>query len=57
VKELREEIEKNHAVDITQQDQNTIVAVAVVLKQFLRDVTDGLVPRKYYQGLIDAGCK
>ncbi|KAJ3413683.1 Protein fam13a [Chytridiales sp. JEL 0842] len=55
IKELREEIEKANAMEINRFESDTIIAVAGLLKQFLRDVSDGLVPKKYFQGLIDAG--
>ncbi|KAI8608153.1 hypothetical protein BC830DRAFT_33747 [Chytriomyces sp. MP71] len=56
VKELRDSIEKTGAMDFSQLDAyEGIHIVAALLKQWIRDIPNGIVPKKYFQPLLDAG--
>ncbi|KAJ3190804.1 hypothetical protein HK101_008347 [Irineochytrium annulatum] len=56
IRELREDIEATGIVDLTTVDPVEIASVAALLKQWLRDIPDGLVPKEFFQPFIDADC-
>ncbi|KAI9348657.1 Rho GTPase activation protein [Obelidium mucronatum] len=56
VKELRESMEKTGSMEFSKLDPyDGIHIVASVFKQWIRDIPDGVVPRKYFQQLLDCG--
>ncbi|KAJ3248825.1 hypothetical protein HDU77_008010 [Chytriomyces hyalinus] len=56
VRELRDAIEKAGSLDFSKLDPyEGINVVAALLKQWIREIPDGIVPKKYFQPLLDAG--
>ncbi|KAJ3096371.1 Unconventional myosin-IXb [Phlyctochytrium planicorne] len=54
-RELRDELEKNQTLDFAAIEEFNIPSVATIFKQWLRDIPDGLISKKYFQAMLDAG--
>ncbi|KAJ3332457.1 Protein fam13a [Blyttiomyces sp. JEL0837] len=55
VKELREEIEKNNVIDFSKIEiPGDAPSVATLFKQWIRDITDGVIPKRYFQLFTEA---
>ncbi|KAJ3070046.1 hypothetical protein HDU98_006919 [Podochytrium sp. JEL0797] len=56
VKELRASMEKTGSMDFSKLDPyDGIHVVASVFKQWIRDIPEGVVPKKYFQPLLECG--
>ncbi|KAJ3287297.1 Protein fam13c [Borealophlyctis nickersoniae] len=55
VRELREEIERTGDVDFSEVAASDIPAVATLMKQWIRDLKDGIVPTQYVPAFLEAG--
>ncbi|KAJ3213983.1 hypothetical protein HDU67_002242 [Dinochytrium kinnereticum] len=55
IREMREEIDRTQTLDFASIEPFNIPSAAAVFKQWLRDIPDGLIPKKYFQPMLDAG--
>ncbi|KAI8850888.1 hypothetical protein BC829DRAFT_388546 [Chytridium lagenaria] len=55
IRELREGLEKTSILDFASIESFNIPSVAAVFKQWLRDIPDGLISKKFFQDMLNAG--
>ncbi|TPX36914.1 hypothetical protein SmJEL517_g01089 [Synchytrium microbalum] len=55
IAQLRDEIERTNVVDFSATGEREIPSICGLFKQFLRELSDGVIPRKCFQAFADAG--
>ncbi|TPX44352.1 hypothetical protein SeMB42_g04362 [Synchytrium endobioticum] len=53
--QMRDEIERTNVIDFSGTGEREIPSICGLFKSFLRDLSDGVIPRKCFQAFADAG--